>query len=229
MIKIITIDREYGSGAADIAATLATRLGWRLWDQLLTSEIARILGCDRPAVEQREERRDALHYRLFKAFLRGSFEGTVNAQRVKIVDAGLIREAAEKVVREAAGQGNCVIVGRGSAYYLQANPDAFHVFIYAPFEEKIQRLRGMGKSEEEAHLLAETVDQDRAAYIRQYFKIEWPFRGIYDLMINSSLGDDVVVETILNSVAIVKKHSPAGYETHLFNAPESNGRGHQPG
>ncbi len=205
MIKIITIDREYGSGAADIAATLAARLGWKLWDQLLTSEIARILGCDCPAVEEREERRDAPHYRLFKAFLRGSFEGTLNAQRVKMVDADCIREAAEKVVREAAGQGNCVIVGRGSAYYLQSNPDAFHVFIYAPFEEKIRRLRSMGKSEEEAHLLAETVDQDRAAYIKQYFKVEWPFREIYHLMINSSLGDDVVVEAILNSVSIVER------------------------
>jgi cytidylate kinase len=204
MIKIITIDREYGSGAAEIAATLAARLGWKLWDQLLTIEIARITGCDCPAVEEREERRDALHYRLFKAFLRGSFEGTLNAQRVKMVDADCIREAAEKVVREAARDGNCVIVGRGSAHYLQSNPDAFHVFIYAPFEEKIQRLRDMGKSEEEAHLLAETVDQDRAAYVKQYFRIDWPFREIYHLMINSSLGDDAVVETILNSVDIVK-------------------------
>ena len=55
-------------------------------------------------MEEREERRDALHYRLFKAFMRGSFEGTVNAQRMKMVDADCIREAAEKVVREAAGK-----------------------------------------------------------------------------------------------------------------------------
>ena len=208
MVKIITIDREYGSGAADIAAKLAVRLGWKLWDERLTIEIARILGCDCPAVEQREERRDALHYRLFKAFLRGSFEGTLNAQRVKMVDADCIRETSEKVVRDAAGEGNCVIVGRGSAYYLQSNPDAFHVFVYAPFEEKIRRLRDLGKSEEEAHLLAETVDQDRTAYIKQYFKIEWPFREIYHLMLNSSLGDDVVVETILNSVALVDRSRP---------------------
>jgi cytidylate kinase len=204
-MKIITIDREYGSGAADIADSLAARLGWKLWDERLTIEIARILGCDCPAVEQREERRDALHYRLFKAFLRGSFEGTLNAQRVKMVDADLIREASEKVVREAAREGNCVIVGRGSAYYLQSNPDVFHVFIYAPFQEKIRRLRDTGKSEEEAHVLAETVDQDRAAYIKQYFKLDWPFREIYDLMINSSLGDEVVVETILSSVGSVDR------------------------
>jgi CMP/dCMP kinase len=205
MINVITIDREYGSGAAVIAGKLASRLGWKLWDELLTIEIARIMGCDCPTVEQREERRDALHYRLFKAFLRGSFEGTLNAQRVKMVDADCIREAAEQVVCKAAGHGNCVIVGRGSAYYLQSNPDAFHVFIYAPFEEKIQRLREMGKSEEEAHVLAETVDQDRAAYIKQYFKVEWPFREIYHLMVNSSLGDDAVVDTILHAVAITEK------------------------
>ena len=205
MINVITIDREYGSGAAGIASKLAQRLGWKLWDELLTIEIARIMGCDCPTVEEREERRDALHYRLFKAFMRGSFEGTLNAQRVKMVDADCIREASEKVVLEAAKQGNCVIVGRGSAYYLQSNRAAFHVFVYAPLEEKVQRLRSVGKSEDEAYLLAETVDQDRAAYIKQYFKVEWPARHIYHLMINSSLGDEAVVDTILDSVAILRK------------------------
>jgi hypothetical protein len=70
MIRIITIDRECGSGAKDIAATLAGRLGWKLWDELLSIEIARMMGCDCPAVEEREERRDPLHYRIFKAFMR---------------------------------------------------------------------------------------------------------------------------------------------------------------
>jgi len=205
MINVITIDREYGSGAADIAGKVAQRLGWKLWDELLTIEIARIMGCDCPTVEEREERRDALYYRLFKAFMRGSFEGTLNAQRVKIVDADCIREASEKVVLDAAKQGNCVIVGRGSAYYLQSNPAAFHVFIYAPLEEKVERLRRMGKSEDEAYLLAETVDQDRAAYIKQYFKVEWPAIHNYQLMINSSLGDETSVEMILHSVTMLQK------------------------
>ena len=205
MINVITIDREFGSGAADIACKLATRLGWKLWDQLLTTEIARTMDCDCQAVEEREERRDALYYRLFKAFMRGSFEGTLNAQRMKMVDADCIREAAEKIVLEAASEGHCVIVGRGSAYYLRSNPGAFHVFVYAPLEEKVQRLRRQGKSEDEAYELAETVDQDRAAYIKQYFEVDWPARHLYHLMVNSSMGDEVVVETILDSVAVVEK------------------------
>ncbi|HTS51320.1 MAG TPA: cytidylate kinase family protein, partial [Bryobacteraceae bacterium] len=62
-----------------------------------------------------------------------------------------------------------------------------------------------GKSEDEAYLLAETVDQDRAAYIKQYFDVEWPTRHLYHVMINSALGDDAVVDLILNSARLSEK------------------------
>ena len=56
MIKIITVEREYGSGGGEIAQLLASQLGWKLWDQLLTEEIARRLECPKAVVEAREER-----------------------------------------------------------------------------------------------------------------------------------------------------------------------------
>ena len=56
MIKIITIEREYGSGGGEIAQLLAKQLGWKLWDQLLTEEIARLANCPKAVVEVREER-----------------------------------------------------------------------------------------------------------------------------------------------------------------------------
>ena len=209
MVKVLTIEREYGSGGADIAKKLSERLGWRLWDQLLTDEIARRMDCESLAVAEHEERKDSLYYRLFKAFMRGSFEGSLNAQRMKIVDADCIREVAERVVTSAAQEGNCVIVGRGSAYYLKARSDAFHVFVYARFEEKVNRLRAQGKSHEEAVHLAETVDRDRAAFIKQYFGVEWPARHYFHLMINSTIGDEVSVDTILNSLAAFEKQAAA--------------------
>src|SRR5215475_15841589 len=127
MIRIVTFEREYGSGAADIASDVAGQLGWKLWDQLLTDQIARHLQCDHRHIEQREERRDPLHYRLFKAFLRGSFEGNLAAAPgVRLADAESIRQVSERLVREAAEEGNAVIVGRGSAYYLHGHPEAFH-------------------------------------------------------------------------------------------------------
>src|ERR1700681_4501475 len=102
MPNVLTIEREYGSGAAAIARNVAARLGWKLWDQLLTDEICRRMECDRQHVERHEERRDPLHYRLFKAFLRGSFEGSLNEPRMKLADAEGIRQMTEQLVRAAA-------------------------------------------------------------------------------------------------------------------------------
>src|SRR5438445_5791252 len=199
-IRIITLDREYGSGGGVIAARVASRLGWKLWDQLLTDEIARRMDCDCRDVEKHEEKRDPAYYRLLKAFMRGSFEGSLNAPRLKMVDTDCVREVTQQILKEVAEAGNCVIVGRGSAYYLGGRRDAFHVFIYAPFEDKVRRLRALGKSEEDAVHLAETVDRDRSAYIRQYFGIEWPKRHFFHLMINSKMGDEMAVRTILNGI-----------------------------
>ena len=38
MIRVITIEREFGAGGTAIAEKLAERLGWKLWDQALTTE-----------------------------------------------------------------------------------------------------------------------------------------------------------------------------------------------
>jgi cytidylate kinase len=208
MIRVITIEREYGSGGGVIAEKLAGRLGWKLWDQALTSEIAGLMDCDCRAVEQHEEKRDPLSYRLFKAFLRGSHEGSQNVHRMTMVDTDCIREVAERVVKRAAEVGDCVIVGRGSAYYLQNRRDAFHAFIYAPFGDKVRRLQAGGKSEQRAVELVESVDRDRADFIKQYFGVDWPDRYRFHLMINSAVGEDAAVETILNWVALFEKRRP---------------------
>jgi cytidylate kinase len=204
MTKILTIEREYGSGAAEIARKLADRLGWKLWDQLLTDEIARQMECPREHIEKRGERIDPLYYRLLKSFLRGSFEGNLNVPQMRMADAEGIRRVAEQLVMAAADEGNAVIVGRGSAYYLRDRPDCFHVFIYAPFEERVRRLQQQGKSQEEATHLAETVDRDRAEFIQQYFGIEWPARHFFHLMINSTMGDTAVVQMVLDGLSAIQ-------------------------
>lgn len=208
MKKVLTIEREYGCGAAPIAQKVAARLGWKLWDQALTDEIASYMQCDRLHVEQREERRDPLHYRLLKSFLRGSFEGSINTPNVRIADAEGIRQTTERLVRQAAEKGNAVIVGRGSAYYLHGREDAFHVFIYAPFEEKVQRLQLEGKSQQEAMELVENVDVERSVFIKQHFGIDWPARSFFHLMVNSTIGDETVVQIIVDGLNAAATTAP---------------------
>ena len=203
MIKIVTVEREYGCGGGEIARRLAEQLGWKLWDQSLTEEIARLASCSHEAVALREERTDPLYYRLFKSFLRGSYEGSLNAHKLNLVDSESILKHTESVVQHAAGAGNCVIVGRGSQHFLRKRPDTLRVFLYAPRENKVRRLLARGKSEPQAEELVDTVDVERAAFIAKYFKVEWPSRAVYHAMINTAIGDDNVLKTIADLMKTV--------------------------
>jgi cytidylate kinase len=197
MIKIITIEREYGCGGGEIAQQLAKRLGWKLWDQELTEEIARLADCPKAIVEGREERTDPLYYRLFKSFLRGSYEGSLNAHKLKLVDSECILKFTQQVVQDAAKTGNSVIVGRGSQQFLKNRQDTLRVFLYASREDKVRRLLARGKSEKEAEQLVDTIDRERQDFIQKYFHVEWPDRTIYHSMINTAIGDEGVMHMIL--------------------------------
>jgi cytidylate kinase len=204
-IRIITVEREYGSGGAVIARELAKRLGWKLWDEELTQQIARVANVDPHAARSCDERVDSVLYRLFKVYARGSYERALPVGETRAFDTDRMFATMQKVVEDVARTGNCVIVGRGSTYILRHLPDAFHVFIFASVEEKIRRLKGIGKSEKEARQLIEDIDRDRAAFIRHYFGKEWPWRPLYNVLINSKFGDEYVVEMILQHIAMIER------------------------
>ena len=198
MITIITIEREYGCGGAEIARKTAERLGWKLWDELLTGEIARLSNCRQSEVKSREERVDPLYYRLFKSILRGSFEGSLNAHRLKLLDADSIQRITEHVVQKAATEGNCVIVGRGSQHFLQHRNDTLRIFLYAPKEAKIRRLIADGVGEKDAQEAVDVVDSERAAFVEKYFHMQWPNRSLYHAMLNTAIGVENVINEILS-------------------------------
>ena len=209
-VRTITVEREYGSGGALIARRLAEHLGWKLWDEELTAEIARIAKVDHKAASLCDERMDPLIYRLFRVFARGSYERALPVEGVSSrFDADQMVAMLQEVIEDVASRGNCVIVGRGAPYILRNHSDAFHVFIYAPRDEKIRRIKTLGKTEKEAAQLVAEVDAERASFIRHYFGAEWPCRALYNAMINSKFGDEYVIEMILQHVdALEKLHSP---------------------
>jgi len=210
LVRTITVEREYGSGGALIARRLAEHLGWKLWDEELTAEIARIAKVDHKAARLCDERMDPLIYRLFRVFARGSYERALPVEGVSSrFDADQMVAMLQEVIEDVASRGNCVIGGRGAPYILRNHADAFHVFIYAPRDEKIRRIKTLGKTEKEAAQLVAEVDAERASFIRHYFGAEWPCRALYNAMINSKFGDEYVIEMILQHVdALEKLHSP---------------------
>ncbi len=204
MFRLITIEREFGCGGGVVAAQLADHLGWKLWDHLLTEEIARLANVDPSAVMRCDERMDSRLHRLAKSFWRGSYERNSAALGSQVFDTDRMMSMMQEIVNGIAREGNAVVVGRGTPYFLRENPDAFHVFLYAPRAEKIRRTIADGNTREEAEELVDSVDRERAAYIKHYFDADWPTRSLYHLMINTAVGNEPVMQTILSTMRLVE-------------------------
>jgi cytidylate kinase len=208
MFRLITIEREYGCGGGAIAAELAHRLGWKLWDQYLTEEIARLANVDCSAVMRCDERMDSSFYRLAKAFWRGSYERSSSLGN-QTFDADCMVSLMEQIAPRIAREGNAVVVGRGAPYFLREQPNAFHVFLYAPRAEKLRRLQKDGYKQSDAEELVDSVDLERIAFVKHYFGADWPTRSLYHVMINTAVGNESVIETILNTMHLIEGHPKA--------------------
>jgi cytidylate kinase len=208
MFRLITIEREYGCGGGKIAAQLAGHLGWKLWDQLLTEEIARLAHVHPSAVRRCDERMDSRFYRMAKVFWRGSYERT-SPLGDQAFDTDRMVSMMQDITGRIAEEGNAVVVGRGAPYFLRERSDAFHVFLYAPRAEKIRRLQADGSSETEAQDLVDMVDRERIAFVKHYFNADWPTRSLYHLMLNTAVGDDPVIATILSTMRRVEDRPKA--------------------
>src|ERR1700720_3713758 len=203
MFRIITIEREYGCGAGAIARQLADRLGWELWDHRLTEEIARLANVDCSEVRRCDERVDSRFHRLAKAFWRGSYERGSRLED-QVFDADCMVSMMEQIAPRIAEEGNAVVVGRGAPYFLREQPDAFHVFLYAPRAEKVRRLLQDECTKAQAEDLVDTVDRERIAFVKHYFDADWPTRSLYHVMINTAVGNESVIQTILNTMHLVE-------------------------
>jgi cytidylate kinase len=202
MFRIITISREQGSGGSEIARRLAERLGWKLIDDELVTEIARRANVDPELARRLDECVDSWFHRLTKALWRGGYEGVASRVEGGMFDAEAMAAFWTRVIREAAGLGSCVIVGRGGQCILSGQPDAFHVSVHAPRAQRVERLRKLYPAETDPAALAEESDRRREAYVHQHFGIDWKDYRLYHLVLNSSIGIEPAVEAVLRAAGL---------------------------
>lgn len=201
MIRVITIEREYGSRGAEYAHRLADYLGWRLIDRCLIDEIAKKAGVSTNLAEECDEKLDPWYYRMGKAFWHGSWE-RLSAES-EIFDSESMVAFVRDYMKKLAEEGQCVIIGRGAANILARAPGAFHVFVYAAQWRKVQWFEQQfpdHAADAERELAA--TDKRRAAYIRKYFGQDWTDRRLYHMMINSCMGCDAMIRATVDGAGL---------------------------
>ena len=212
MKQILVIDREFGSGGSSIGEKLARRLNWKLFDQALSEEIARLAKIPVEVCQRREERTDPWLQRLINVVWRGSFDRNLPSPDLAILDTDRLVTVIEQVVKQVAESRPCVIVGRGAPYFLRQRADTFCVFLFASRELRYRRVLGRTGNEARAIELVDTMDEERRKFVRHYFGHEWPNRQLFHAMLNTAPGDDATVEAVL----------------HLLNATNRGGEASKP-
>jgi Cytidylate kinase-like family len=207
MFNVITVSREYGSGGGMIAEMLAKRLGWRLVDRSVVAEVAKRAQVDPSVAARFDEAVDPWFHQLVRALWRGGYEGVASRVETEALDSRTMAAVTGEILLEAATLGKCVIVGRGGQCLLRNRENAFHVSIFGPREQKIQRLRERLAPGADLEECMDATDRHRAAYIQQTFGEDWKARHLYHLLISSGLGYETVVATIQCAAGLAPKTS----------------------
>ena len=182
---VITIGREYGSGGRLIARKLAESLNIPFYDKELISLAAKKSGFAESYVQEVDQKPT-------KSFLYNFYMST---QAMTLPDQVFL--AQSEAIREAGRKGSCVIVGRCAGYVLQGIVDCLKVFIYAPMEERIQRVKEEYQVEAKDYRnLILRKDKERAAYHNYFTTEKWGKCQNYDLSINSTVGIDTAAKLI---------------------------------
>ncbi len=196
--RVLTVNREFGSGGGRIAQTIAEWLGWKLLDRDIIDAIAYAAHVDSNVVRHYDEYVDSWLSRINQQAMRSAaLAAGLELGEHDVFDAGEMAKISRKIIEEAHAEGNCVIVGRGSQCILQHKPGVFHVFVYAPFLDRLARLRGRLEKGVHAEQRIRIVDEERAKYLQQYYGKAWNNPHLYDLMIRSRPDEDFTARAIL--------------------------------
>ena len=195
--RVLTVNREFGSGGGRIAQTIAKWLGWKLLDRDIIDAIAYAAHVDPNQVMHYDEHVQSWLRRLNQQAMRGAaLAAGLELAEGAVFDADEMVKITQKVAEEAYSAGNCVIVGRGAQCVLQHRKDVYHVFVYAPYRERILRLRKRLEAGANVEQRIRKVDEERAKYLQQYFGKCWNDPHLYDLMISSGEDEDATAERI---------------------------------
>ncbi|MCM1417832.1 MAG: cytidylate kinase-like family protein [Bacteroides sp.] len=178
----VTISREYGSGGRIIGKKLAEELGFAFYDGELLSLVAKESGYTEDFVRRNDQKKT-------QSFLYHLYMGS---QLLPASDMIFIAQA--KAIKDLYQKGNCVIVGRCADYVLRGYDGVVDLFIHAPFEQRVARVRDEYKEAAENYpAYIKKKDKERVAYYNYFADDAWGKVQTYDLSISSEIGTDAAV------------------------------------
>ena len=181
---IINIGRQVGSGGGIIAQMLAKEFDCKCYDKEILNLAAKESGFSKEFFEKNDEHR-GFFQSLFH--MHTPLISDDNFYNNKFSQESLFQIQSDAILK-AAGQENCVFVGRAADYVLRDFDNTVNVFISADMEERIKTVRERQNIDSEAaQKFINEKENERAAYYNYYTGKKWGNCCSYDLCINTSV------------------------------------------
>ncbi len=201
MGKIITISREFGSGGRELGRRLADILGIAYYDKEILTEIEKNTSFSKDYIEQMTENRPNM---LFPIHYGITWNLGPNPNLKQSVD---IYKSQADAIKELAGKGSCVIIGRCADQILK-DLHPIRIFVYSDMSSKIERCKKREQnhenlSDKEIAKRIKRIDKNRKKYYEFFTDLKWGGRDNYDLLINTTNAD---IKDLANTLAdLIKK------------------------
>jgi len=178
-MAIITISRELAALGDETAHALAVKLNYRLVDKQALEERIKAYGIENNKFQKFEEKKP-------------SFWVTLSQDRDDYLHFLISAVLAE------AGQDNAIFIGRGAAMILKSVPGVFSVFLTAPMDIRLERVKSYFRCDDKrARQILEQSDHDREGFYRYFFDVKWKEAGNYHIILNTGhLHPDICAETV---------------------------------
>ncbi len=187
MPRIITIAREYGSGGRIIAQIVAEKLGIVYYDNEVIDIAARELGIDVDAIRKVSEEKTS------------SFMYTLSTTALTLPLNDQVFTMQSRIIRHLAKYDSCIICNGVADYVLEDYDDVLTVFIHAPFDSRVRRVKEDYKEEHDDYgKYVKKRDKNRSNYYNYYTTKKWGHLTNFDLTINSDLGLEEVADIIVD-------------------------------
>ncbi|MDR2314598.1 MAG: cytidylate kinase family protein [Spirochaetaceae bacterium] len=166
-MAIVTISRELAALGDEITQELATLLGYRFVDKKCLEALMKNLGLTEQKMEKYDERKPSLWASLSQ-------------------DRDDYLHYLKTAIFSEAGQNNCVFMGRGCAAILRNVPGVLSVFLSAPPEIRVERVKSYFHCDERrARQIIDRSDRDREGFHQYFFEMKWRRPENYHLVLNT--------------------------------------------
>lgn len=179
---VITIGRQVGSGGSILGKALAEYFGFNYIDKELLRKVADELKVPEENIEWMDEKRPIIGSSMFQSSV---YNMPYMSDDWTVPTGTKVFEIETKIIKQAAEEGPCVVIGRCGSYLFRDYPKHASIFLHADEKSRLARLKALDMPPEKAQKMIERADKDRARYFNTYTGKKWMDPTEYDLCINS--------------------------------------------